>query len=111
LQQSAPALPNLIRPHLGNNLASNKSIRMSVLLETAPQLEPSRTDQIAALPLGGRIKLDPWTDQVELAKAKPVALASAREKMPFEITPFFPYLTRISVPGSEKVAQTSNAPK
>jgi len=111
LQQSAPALPNLIRPHLGNNLASNKSIRMSALLASAPQLEAERTDQIAALPLGGRIKLDPWSDQVELAKAKPVALASAREKMPFELTPFFPYLTRISVPGSEKVALTGSVPK
>ncbi|MGC2535503.1 MAG: M48 family metalloprotease [Candidatus Sulfotelmatobacter sp.] len=111
LQQSAPELPNLIRPHLGNSMASNKSIRMSVLLASAPELEPQRTDQIAALPLGGRIKLDPWTDQVELAKAKPVALASAREKMPFEITPFFPYLTRYPTPGSEKVALTAPAQK
>ena len=111
LQQSAPDLPNLIRPHLGNSMASNKSIRMSVLLTSAPQLEPQRTDQIAALPLGGRIKLDPWTDQVELAKAKPVALVSAREKMPFAITPFFPFLTRISSPGSDKVALTAPAPK
>lgn len=111
LQQSAPELPNLIRPHLGNGMASNKSIRMSVLLASAPELEPQRTDQIAALPLGGRIKLDPWTDQVELAKAKPVALASAREKMPFEITPFFPYLTRYPTPGSEKVALTAPAQK
>ena len=71
---------------------------MSALLASAPALDPKRTDQIAALPLGGRIKLDPWTDQVELAKAKPVALTSAREKMPFEITPFFPYLTRLSTP-------------
>jgi len=104
LQQSAPDLPNLIRPHLGNGLASSKSIRMSELLASAPQLEPKRTDQIAALPLGGRIKLDPWSDQVELAKAKPVALASAREKMPFEITPFFPYLTRLNPAGNEKAA-------
>jgi hypothetical protein len=111
LQQNAPQLPNLIRPHLGNGLASGKSIRMSVLLTSAPQLDPKRTDQIAALPLGGRIKLDPWTDQVELAKAKPVALISAREKMPFAITPFFPYLTRISSPGNEKVALTAPAPK
>jgi len=111
LQQNAPELPNLIRPHLGNGLASSKSIRMSALLAAAPQLEPRRTDQIAALPLGGRIKLDPWTNQVELAKAKPVALASAREKMPFELTPFFPYLTRLSTPGSEKVALTAPAPK
>jgi hypothetical protein len=111
LQQSAPDLPSLIRPHLGNSLASGKSMRMSVLLEAAPQLEPQRTDQIAALPLGGRIKLDPWSDQVELAKAKPVALASAREKMPFAITPFFPYLTRLSSPGSDKVALTAPVPK
>jgi hypothetical protein len=111
VQQSAPDLPNLIRPHLGNSVASGKSIRMSALLASAPQLEPQRADQIAALPLGGRIKLDPYTDQVELAKAKPVALTSAKEKMPFELTPFFPHLTRLSVPGSEKVALTAPAPK
>jgi hypothetical protein len=111
LQQSAPKLPNLIRPHLGNRMASAKNIRMSMLLASAPQLEPQRTDQIAALPLGGRIKLDPWTDQVELANAKPVALTSAREKMPFEIAPFFPYLSRISTNPSEKMAQTSSVTK
>jgi hypothetical protein len=111
LQQSAPDLPNLIRPHLGDSIASNKSIRMSLLLASAPELKPQSTDQIAALPLGGRIKLDPWTDQVELAKAKPVALTSAREKMPFAITPFFPYLTRISTPGSDKVALTAPTAK
>jgi hypothetical protein len=111
LQQEAPDLPHLIRPHLGDSLASNKSIRMSALLAAAPELEPQRTDQIAALPMGGRIKLDPWTDQVELAKAKPVALASPREKMPFELTPFFPYLTRYTTPGSQKVAVTEPAQK
>ena len=111
LQQSAPDLPNLIRPHLGDSIASNKSIRMSALLASAPELKPQSTDQIAALPLGGRIKLDPWTDQVELAKAKPVSLTSAREKMPFAITPFFPYLTRLSVPGSDKVALTAPTAK
>jgi hypothetical protein len=107
LQEHAPDLPNLIRPHLGNGLAQGKNVRMSALMASAPQLDPKRTDQIAALPLGGRIKLDPWTDQVELAKAKPVPLTSAREKMPFEVTPFFPYLTRLSSPGSEKVALTA----
>jgi hypothetical protein len=111
LQQSAPELPNLIRPHLGNNLGGGKEVRMSELLASAPQLDPQRTDQIAALPLGGRIKLDPWSDQVELAKTKPVALVSAKEKMPFEITPFFPYLTRLSTPASDKVAVTAPAPK
>jgi hypothetical protein len=104
LQQRAPELPNLIRPHLGNGLAAGESIRMSALLASAPTLDAHRIDQIAALPLGGRVKLDPWNDQVELAKARPVTLALAREKMPFEITPFFPYLTRLPGEGSDKVA-------
>ncbi len=103
LQEKGPELPNLIRPHLGNSLAQGKEIRMSPLLASAPALDEKKLDQIAALPLGGRIKVDPWTDQVELSKAKPVALTSAREKMEFEIAPFFPYLTRIST-GGEKVA-------
>jgi len=111
LQEHAPELPNLIHPHLGNGFADGKNLRMSALLASAPVLDPKRTDQIAALPLGGRIKLDPWTDQVELAKAKPVALTSARENIPFAITPFFPYLTRLSMPGSAKVALTAPAPK
>ena len=110
LQQKGPDLPHLIRPHLGNSFAGGKSIRMSSLLAGAPELDAKRVDQIAALPLGGRIKVDPWTDQVELSKAKPVALISAREKMEFEITPFFPYLTRLSTGGTEKVAFTTSSP-
>jgi hypothetical protein len=109
LQEKAPDLPNLIRPHLGNSVASSKSIRMSGLVASAPALDQKKLDQIAALPLGGRIKLDPWSDQVELSKAKPVSLESAREKMEFEITPFFPYLTRLSN-GSDKVALTTSQP-
>jgi hypothetical protein len=31
---------------------------------------------------------------VELVKSQPVAITSARDKMPFEVTPFFPRLTR-----------------
>jgi len=103
LQQKAPDLQKLISPHLGDRFVGGKGTRMSILLASAPELDPKRLDQIAALPLGGRIKVDPWSDQVELSKAKAVALTSAREKMEFEITPFFPYLTRISSEG-EKVA-------
>lgn len=107
LQEHAPALRQLIRPHLGNGLAGND--RLENLVATAPALDPRRLDQIAALPLGGRIKVDPWSDQVEMSKAKPVALTSAREKLEFEITPFFPYLTRLSSGGTEKMAQTTSA--
>jgi len=109
LQEKAPDLPNLLHSHLGNSIADRKTIRMASLMATAPALESNRTDQIAALPLGGRIKVDPWSDQVEMAKGKPVALNSAREKMPFELTPPFPFLTRISAPGADKVALTAPA--
>ncbi len=110
LQEKAPDLPYLIRPHLGNSFASGKNVRMASLLASAPTLDPKRLDQIAALPLGGRIKVDPWSDQIELSKAKAVALTSAHEKMEFEITPFFPYLTRLPTDGTEKAALTSSAP-
>jgi hypothetical protein len=110
LQERAPELKHLIRAHLGNGLASGKSMRMSSLLNSSPQLETRKTDQIAALPLGGRIKLDPWSNRIELSKAKAVPLMSAREKMPFEVTPFYPYLTRLSTGNGENVAFTA-APK
>ena len=46
------------------------------------------------MPLGGRIKIDPWSDKLEMLKAKPVGAVAEREKMPFEVTPFMLYLTR-----------------
>jgi hypothetical protein len=106
LQMHAPDLPNLLRSHLGNTIADSKNIRMATLVSGAPALDQKKLDQIAALPLGGRIKVDPWSDQVELSKAKAVALTSPREKMEFEVTPFFPYLTRVTT-GGEKVALTT----
>ena len=107
LQERAPDLKNLIRARLGDGLVNGKTLRMSALLNSAPQLDERKKDQVAALPLGGRIKVDPWSSQAMLAKAKPVALLSAREKMPFEVTPVFPYVTRIPSTGGERVASTS----
>ncbi len=106
LQQRAPALPSLIRAHLGNGLTSiGNNPRMSELIASAPPLEMKKLDQIAALPMGARIKVDPWTDRAELSKAKPVTLLSAREKMFFEVTPVFPYVTRLNASsGTENVA-------
>jgi len=109
LQERAPDLHNLIRARLGDGLVSGKTLRMSALLNSAPQLDERKKDQIAALPLGGRIKVDPWSNQATLAKTKPVALLSAREKMPFEVTPVFPYLTRMSMSNAERVASTAPA--
>src|SRR6201997_4928945 len=95
LNSRAGALNALLTAHLGNNMAEAGTVtRMSQLMTSAPQIEWNKLDQIAALPLGGRVKLNPWDDKVELVKSQPVAITSARDKMPFEVTPFFPRLTR-----------------
>lgn len=104
LKMQAPVMKNLIRPHLGNQWALGKTTRMSALVNSAPKLEPNKTVQIAALPLGGRIRVDPWSDGIELVKTKPAALISPREKMPFEVTPFFPFLKRF---GGEESGTTT----
>jgi Peptidase family M48 len=93
----APQLNTLLMPHLGNGLTENGAvIRMTELMNAAPQLDMNKLDQIAALPLGGRVKMNPWDNKVELVKSQPVAIMSAREKMPFEVTPFLPRLTRFN---------------
>lgn len=93
LRNRAPALSNLINPRLGDTMAKGNTTRMATLASSGPTLQTQRLDQIAALPIGSRIKLDPWSDQVTMMNANPVALVSPREKMPFEVTPFFPVLT------------------
>jgi hypothetical protein len=97
LQQSRGALPKLIRGQVGNTLVIGAAPRLASVMADSPNLERTRVDQVAALPLGGRIKLDAWTGKVEISKARSVALLNAREKMPFEVTPVFPFLTRLPV--------------
>jgi hypothetical protein len=99
----AKQLPNLLSPHLGNRMVDGSAVvRMTELINSAPNLEMNNVQQIAALPLGGRVRVDPWNNTLALMKAKPVALQSAREKMPFEVTPVFIYLTRQSTRTAEK---------
>ena len=95
LQTRATQLAALLQAHLGNSIAENGTVtRLSQLATTAPALDWNKLDQIAALPLGGRVRLNAWDNKVEMVKAQPVAITSARDKMPFEVTPFFPRLTR-----------------
>jgi Peptidase family M48 len=104
-------MPHLIRPLLGNRVAKGgEDMRLTPLLEMAPELHMDRTDEIEALPLGARIKLDPWTDQLHLLKSRTVPLLSAKEKLPFEVTPFMLHLTREnSAPGTAPVAANQGA--
>jgi hypothetical protein len=98
LQARAPQLNALLTTHLGNPLAENGTITRLAALETkGPALDNNKLDQVAALPLGGRVKINPWNDTAEMVKTAPVAITSARDKMPFEVTPFYPRLARFGV--------------
>jgi peptidase M48-like protein len=110
LQARAPQLSALLTAHLGNGFTDDHGqvIRLSALMTSAPALDESKLDQIAALPLGGRIKLDPWLDKVDMIKAAPVSYTSARDKLPFELTPFFPRLSRL---GDMATAQNTTGGK
>jgi hypothetical protein len=124
LQGRAKQIPNLISPHLGNTVLARwapgalpaqaaPAPQSTVAATAAPQ--PADPNLIVALPLGGRIKLDPWDDDLTMLKAKPVGAVAEREKMPFEVTPFILYLTRdetssaAQAPGAVS-AQSQTAP-
>ena len=118
LQTRQKEIPNLISAHLGDRVPAIAD------LKSATPSDPAKNSQmVAALPIGGRVKLDPWNDRLDLIKSKPVAgIVAEREKMPFEVTPFMPYLTRFgsdtgkpiaastAVPGDQKPGDPPNKP-
>src|SRR5437588_1615777 len=105
LEERSHNLSWLINPQFGDRLAKGDTVlKMAPLAQSAPDLEATNIKQLPALPLGSRIKLDPWDDHVEMQKSKPVALLSVRDKMSFEVTPMFPNLVRLNG-GSQVAAQ------
>jgi len=106
LEAHSKNLPFLLTTHYGTAMAKDATVnRMPQLEQTAPQLEARNANQVPALPLGSRIKLDPWDDHIELLKGKPAAMVSIRDKMSFEVTPTFLNLVRYKVESSEIAAQ------
>ena len=109
LQDRSDELPALTNPHFGNRMVKKNELqRFEALVQSAPQLQQKNVQQIAALPLGSRIKLDPWNDSVDMKPMRPVPLYSARDKMPLEVTPVFLHLARISA-APDQTAQANSA--
>jgi hypothetical protein len=114
LQTRQKEIPNLISAHLGNRVPNLP------ILGFAPAATPAETTtaasgdgkttnspKLAALPIGGRVKMDPWSDKLEMLKSKPVGTVAEREKMPFEVTPFMPYLTRFGADNAKPIAASA----
>jgi Peptidase family M48 len=118
LQDRVKDVPNLISPHLGDRVPNNWSVSIPANAartpgtqgavpqpqSSSPATNGADNKVLAALPLGGRIKMDPWNDELTMLKAKPVSIVAEREKMPFEVTPFVIYLSR------EQSRSTQTAP-
>ncbi|MGH8099747.1 MAG: hypothetical protein ACREIW_00515, partial [Chthoniobacterales bacterium] len=108
LQSQKSALKQLISARLGNQVYFT-----SQLLQLAPALDPASLQQIGALPMGSRIKINPWSDNVSLLKTHQMAPISPREKIPFEVTPIDLYLTRYvesSANGEDSIVPRSDIP-
>jgi hypothetical protein len=105
LETRSKEIPNLISPHLGNRVPVVGDLKSST-----PVDQKQNPQMIAALPIGGRVKVDPWNDKLELIKSKPVSSVAEREKMPFEVTPFMPYLMRYGAEASKPIAASAARP-
>jgi hypothetical protein len=105
LQSRQKEIPNLISAHLGDRVPV-----VADLKTPAPVDAKQNPLMLAALPIGGRVKLDPWFDKLELIKSKPIGAIAERERMPFEVTPFMPYLTRLGSEAAKPIAASTVAP-
>jgi hypothetical protein len=95
LADRAKVLKALTTPNLGDSLLKPDGTPwMTELEHMAPGLNWDDLSQTPALPLGSWLKIDPWDDTVHMLNATRYAPASARDKIPFEVTPIFYKLQR-----------------
>ena len=95
LEARSPQLPNLLHGRFSNDFARSHLVGMPALAHSSQHLEATNVNQFAALPLGSRIKVDPWSNRIEMMKTQPTLLLSPSQKMPFEVSPFLPSLKRM----------------
>jgi len=112
LNDRSKKIPNLVSPHLGNRVATGLTSTSAMPTAQASAARPAG-NVIAALPLGGRIKVEPWNNQLQMLKSKPVGMVTEDEVTPFELTPFILYLTRqgdnaTKVPGALSVKSATD---
>ena len=95
LAERSKELKSLNTPKLGDSLLkADGTPWMADLAHGAPKINWDDLTQVAALPLGSWLKVDPWDDKVRMLNAKRYAPMNARDKMPLEVTPVFFRLQR-----------------
>jgi hypothetical protein len=110
LQMREKQIPFLLTPRLGDSLIkADGTPWLAALGQGAPRLDMDNLTQIAALPLNSRLKIDPWDDKIAQLNVKPAPLLSARDKMPFQVTPIFYRLQRYQAPAQPVATQPAPA--
>jgi hypothetical protein len=90
LQVREKGLKALTDPQIGDGLLRpDGTFWLQGLVAKGPKLNNSDLKQQAAMPLSQFLRRDPWTDQVIKLNTAYEPLLSARDKLPFEITPVY----------------------
>lgn len=113
MDEMSDKLKNLYHPRVGDAMVapSGRPWLLSKMLDTAPRLEHGNPRQIAALPLGSNLVLDPWSSTVSLNTAPRAAPNNGSEKRPFEVMPsFFRLRLAGAVQPSSQATETVAAP-
>jgi hypothetical protein len=101
LQAREKGLKALTDPQIGDGLLRpDGTFWMQALVAKAPKLNNGDLKQQAAMPLSQFLRFDPWTDQVIKLNSAYEPLLSARDKLPFEITPVYLRLAYYAAPAA-----------
>jgi hypothetical protein len=110
LQAREKGLRALTDPQLGDSLIKpDGTFWMQAIVSKSPKLNNTDLKQQAAEPLDSYLRNDPWTDQVVKLNAAPEPLLSARDKLPFEITPVSVNLSYWKAPVEPAAEATTGA--
>lgn len=93
LQAHAKQLSNLIQSHFGEHVADvDHVVGNDEMFRTVAIHDENLVDQVAALPLGSKLVVNPWDGGVKLFLSEPLDAPALRERAEFAVTPFRPFL-------------------
>src|SRR5262249_26600673 len=95
LEDNSERFPVLLHGSFSHDFGSSHLAGMQARHGPNKPPKTDRLDQISALPIGSLIVVDPRSDRIGMLKRRPGHLLSKAEKIPFEVTPFYPHLTRL----------------
>jgi hypothetical protein len=111
LQAREKSLTALTTPQLGDSMIGpDGNFWMQAIISKGPKLNNTDLKQQAAMPLSAFLRFDPWTDQVIQMHTSYEPLLSARDKLPFEITPVYLKLTYYTPPAATPTDVTAPTP-